>query len=134
MKKPQKFSNWQDEYEWHAASTARSLSRLSEEQLLQRVRNRQFDHYFAVWQVLRKKGTLRNCAPVLLKVLREEVGKPNMLQRYHCAGALFALMGERENPLEDLRKRVQWDHAGEEARQAAIDSLEEIIQELLDEE
>lgn len=134
MKKPEKFSNWRDEYEWHAASEFRSLSKLSEEQLLQRIKIRQFDHYFAIWRVLRKKGTLRNCAPLFLNVLRKEVGKQNMLQRYHCAGALFELMGEKEYPLSELRRRVQWDHEGEEARQTAIDELEELIKEMLDED
>lgn len=131
MPKPEKFNSWQDEYEWHAASTTRSLSRLSEQQLLERIRNRQFDPYFAVWQALRKKGTLRNSAPVCLEVLREESGQQAMLQRYHCTGALFALMGEKENPLDDLRKRVQWDHEGEDARQAAINILEAAILEIL---
>ena len=134
MQKPKNFNHWKDEYEYHAASTNRSLSRLTEEELLKKVQNRNFDTYFSIWQALRRKGTLKNCAPAMLKVLREEVGKRNMLQRYHCAGALFALMGEKEAPLSDLRKRVQWDHEGEEARQAAIDELEERIKEILTEQ
>ena len=40
-------------------------------------------------------------------------------------------MGEKESPMPELRKRVQWDHHGENARQAAIDELEAVIQEML---
>lgn len=131
MDKPEKFDNWRDEYEWHSNDAFLSMMELSEDQLLQRVGNRHFDPYFAIWRALRAKGTLKHCAPFMLKTLREQVGRQAMLQRYHCAGALFALMGKEEYPLADLRKRVQWDHEGEAARQAAIDILEEQIREIL---
>ena len=80
MKKPEKFDHWHDEYEWHSANTAESLSTLSEAQLLERIRTRQFDSYFAIWRAVRKKGTLINCAPALLNVLRQEAGRNHMLQ------------------------------------------------------
>lgn len=130
MENPPKFNHWHEAYEWHAAKTTHTLSQLSEQQLLKRVQNRQFDPYFSIWRVLGEKGSLKNCAPHFIKVLREEVGKNAMLQRYHCAGALFALMGEKAGTISELRKRVQWDHEGEAARQVAIDELEERIQNM----
>jgi hypothetical protein len=55
-----------------------------------------------------------------------------MLNRYHCSAALFEILGmpdrANENP---LRKQVQWDHQGEEARQEALLTLRSIIEKRL---
>jgi len=63
----------------------------------------------------------------LLEVLRRDSGESFMLIRYHCAAALFHLLGYPDDPLPELRQRVQWDDEGEPARQAAIDELEQLI-------
>ena len=52
-----------------------------------------------------------------------------MLHRYHCSAALFQILGMPDPASEnELRKRVQWDHQGEEARQEALLELREIIE------
>ncbi len=53
-----------------------------------------------------------------------------MLHRYHCAAALFQIIGQPDpSSKNELRKRVQWDHKGEEARQEALLELKQIIDE-----
>jgi len=52
------------------------------------------------------------------------------LDRYHCAGALFQILGMPDPASKsDLRPRVQWDYNGEDARQQALLELEQIILE-----
>jgi hypothetical protein len=60
-------------------------------------------------------------------VLRRERGENLMLIRYHCAAALFHLQGYADDPIPQLRARAQWDHDGEEARQAAVDEVEALV-------
>ena len=54
-----------------------------------------------------------------------------MLVRYHCAGALFGLLGFPDEPLPELRQRVMWPRGDEAARQGAIDELEAGVRERL---
>lgn len=129
-KKPE-FSNWKDEWDWHAGQSRMAFDRESEDALLKRIQARQYGDYHTIWYALREKGTLAKCAPVLLNVLRREVGEDNMLTRYHCAAALFHLLGEPDDPIPELRKRVQWTYQGEEKRQQAIDELEVLVQQRL---
>ena len=52
-----------------------------------------------------------------------------MLNRYHCANALFQILGMPDPASQsELRKRVQWDTYGEEARQEALLELKKIIE------
>ncbi|MCL4869771.1 MAG: hypothetical protein KJ063_12460 [Anaerolineae bacterium] len=125
---PPEFSHWKEAWEWHAQETARSLEQESEASLLAQIQDGRYDPYYQIWYSLREKGTLANCAPVLLEVLRREVGEVQMLTRYHAAAALFHLLGYPDDPIPPLRAQVQWDHQGEAARQQAIDALELIIQ------
>jgi len=122
------FSNWQEAWEWHAQQTQNDFAKLSEAKLLRKIQKRQYDPYYQIWYSLREMGSLANSAPVLLEVLRRESGEAQMLHRYHCAAALFHLLGYPDDPLPELRQRVQWDKQGEAARQAAIDELEQLIQ------
>ena len=128
MAKIPEFSNWQDAWEWHAQQTQNDFAKLSEAKLLRKIQKRQYDPYYQIWYSLREIGSLATCAPVLLEVLRRETGESPMLIRYHCAAALFHLLGYPDDPLPELRQRVQWDKQGEAARQAAIDELEQLIQ------
>lgn len=125
------FSNWKDAWEWHAGQAAQAYDEQTVEELLEMIRQRQYDPYYQIWYNLRDKGTLATCAPVLLEVLRREAGEQMMLVRYHCAAALFHLLGHRDEPIPKLRARVQWDHQGEEARQQAILELERRIERKL---
>jgi hypothetical protein len=124
---PPPFENWKEAWEWHAVKAAEAFAAESEESLLAKIQAGQYDPYYQIWYSLREIGTLATCAPVLLEVLRREKGEWLMLARYHCAAALFHLLGYRDEPIPKLRARVQWDHDGEEARQAAIDELEKLI-------
>ena len=69
---------------------------------------------------------------VLWRYLQRSPGKPNMLNRYHCSAALFNILGTPDPAVENpLRKRVQWDHESEPARQEALLELRDIIQDQL---
>lgn len=132
MTKMPEFGNWQEAWEWHAQQTQNDLAKQSEAALLKKIQKRQYDAYYQIWYSLRQVGSLANCAPVLLEVLRQESGEDKMLIRYHCAATLFFWLGFPDDPLPELRKQVQWDNNGETARQAAIDELEQLIQSQLD--
>lgn len=122
------FSNWQEAWEWHAQQTQNDFAQMSEAKLLRKIQKRQYDPYYQIWYSLREMGSLATSAPVLLEVLRRESGEAQMLIRYHCAAALFHLLGFPDDPLPALRQRVQWDKQGEAARQTAIDELDQLIQ------
>ena len=124
---PPPFDNWKDAWEWHAVKAAEAFATQSEATLLAEIQAGRYDPYYQIWYSLREVGTLESCAPVLLEVLRREKGEWQMLVRYHCAAALFHLLGYRDDPIPKLRARVQWDNDGEEARQAALDELEQLI-------
>lgn len=121
------FSNWKDAWEWHAQQTHEDLARYSVPELLERIRAGRYDPYFTIWYVLREKATLSQSAAVLLNVLRRESGENSMLVRYHCAAALFHLLGYPDEPMPPLRERVQWDHQGETARLKAVSELEALV-------
>ena len=118
------FTNWKDAWEWHATQTHRSLLEWTAAELLAAADAGRYDGYYTLWDAIRARCTLGEAAPVLVRVLRREAGEPMMLIRYHCAGALFGLMGEPDEPLPDLRQRVMWDRGDEAARQRATDELE----------
>lgn len=124
---PPEFSNWQEAWEWEAQRTSDAYGELSTAELLARVQAGRYDFYYTIWRRVQEKCTLAQAAPVLIDVLRREAGEPMMLIRYHCAGALFGLLGYPDEPAPRLRERVQWDHEGEPARQTAIDELEALI-------
>ena len=128
---PPEFTNWQEAWEWHASQTAQSYADLPVADLLARIRGGHYDHYYTIWSSLARRATLAEAAPVLLEVLRREHESFMDLIRYHCAGALFALMGYPDDDISPLRARVQWQHSGEPARQEAIDELELEIADIL---
>lgn len=125
------FDNWQDAWEWHAGQTHQALQAQPLETLLEWVQSGRYDLYYTIWDAVKSKGDLRLSAPVLIQVLRREVGEEMNLVRYHCAGALFHLLGYPDDPLPELRRRVQWAHQGEPARQQALDELEALVKERL---
>jgi hypothetical protein len=128
---PPEFTHWKDAWEWHASQTAASYDEMSGPHLLDLIRGRNYDSYYTIWYRLDGKTTLAEAAPVLLEVLRRESAENMDLVRYHCAAALFSLMGYDTEQISPLRARVQWAHAGEPARQEAIDELELEISERL---
>jgi hypothetical protein len=130
MDDPPQFNHWKDAWEWHADQADKFYAGQSEEQLLAWIAEGQYDAYYQIWYNLREIGRLKNCASLLLEVLRRETGEDRMFIRYHCAAALFHLMGYPDEPLPELRKRVQWDFEGEEARQKAIGDLRLMIEDL----
>lgn len=121
------FSHWKEAWEWHAGQTAKAFAAESEDTLLAAIQAGRYDHYYQIWYSLREMATLAKSAPILMEVLRREKGEEMMLIRYHCAAALFHLLGYPDEPIPPLRARVQWDHDGEPARQAALDELEQLI-------
>ena len=122
--------HWRDRYEYEAKRDAESLGRLTEKELLERIEKRNLGSYFGEWRAIAKKGTVRNSAMVLWDFLQQSPGEPNMLHRYHCSDALFKILVMDDPASEsELRRGVQWDHKGEDARQDALLSLKAIIEE-----
>lgn len=123
--------HWRDRYEYEAQRQADAIRDYSEQQLIERIEKDLLDPYFAIWRAIGRKGTIEKSAMVLWRYLQRSPGKPNMLNRYHCADALFRIM-EMPDPASDnpLRRRVQWDHEGEPARQEALLELKALIEEL----
>ena len=121
--------HWRDRYEYEARREAESLQDRSERELIDRIRRNNLDHYFAIWRAIGKKGSVDRSAMVLWDFLQRNPGKQKMLHRYHCADALFKIMGTPDPASKnELRIRVQWDHNGEEARQEALLVLKELIE------
>jgi hypothetical protein len=124
--------HWRDRYEYEAERQADALRNYDEQQLIGRIEQNLLDPYFAIWRAIGKKGTLEHSAMVLWRYLQRSPGKHNMHNRYHCAAALFNIMGMPDPACENpLRKRVQWDHEGEPARQEALLELKALIEKLM---
>jgi hypothetical protein len=121
--------HWKDRYEYEARREAESLQGLNEKTLVERIRRNTPDPYFATWRAIGRKGTIEGSALELLDFLQRNPGKHRMLHRYHCAEVLFRILGIPD-PASDneMRKRVQWDHNGEEARQEALLELKAVIE------
>ena len=121
--------HWRDRYEYEARREGESLQSRSEKELIERIRRNNLDHYFAIWRAIGRKGTVEGSALDLWDFLQKNPGKQKMLHRYHCSEALFRILGMPDPASEnELRKRVQWDHKGEEARQEALLELKDIIE------
>ena len=122
--------HWRERWEYEARQERKALQALDEETLLDRVREGNTGDYYQIWPIIAQKGTLERAARVLWEYLQSHPGKHASLERYHCAGALFQILGMPDpNSRGELRPRVQWDHEGEEARQEALSELERIILE-----
>ena len=123
--------HWRDRYEYEAKRQSDAFNNYDEQQLLDRIEKNLLDPYFAIWRAIGKKGTIENSAMVLWRYLQRSPGQQNMLNRYHCSAALFKILGMPDPASENLlRKRVQWDHEGEPARQEALLELRALIEEL----
>jgi hypothetical protein len=121
--------HWRDRYEYESRLKAESLQGLSEDVLVDRIRRNNLDPYFATWRAIGRKGTVERSAMVLWRFLQSNPGKQKMLHRYHCSDALFRIIGAPDPAsANELRKRVQWDHEGEAARQEALLELRAIIE------
>lgn len=121
--------HWRDRYEYEAQRQDEAFSHYDEQRLIERIDKDLLDPYFAIWRAIGRKGTIENSAMALWRYLQRSPGDTNMLNRYHCAAALFTILGmpdpASENP---LRKRVQWDHDGEPVRQEALLELKALIE------
>jgi len=122
MKREPEFDNWKDAWEYNAADAEKKFSMLPEETLLEIIKNRQWDSYYSIWNVIGKKGTVKNSSMILYNVLLNEDKKRDDLIRYHCAGALFKILGIESE--EELRRRCQWDLGD---RKESLKNLLEII-------
>jgi hypothetical protein len=121
--------HWRDRYEYEAQREAESITTLTETQIISRIERGLLDAYFAIWREAAKKGTVQGSAMPLWRFLQQHPGESWMLHRYHCAAALFEILGVADpSSQSDLRKGVQWDTFGEEARQQALLDLREIIE------
>ena len=122
--------HWRDRWEYEARREAEALSRLSEGELLRRIESGNLGHYYSIWRAISAKGTIQKAAMVLWRFLQANSGENRMHDRYHCAAALFKILGMPDPAVQnELRKRVQWDLEGEDARQHALEELQAIIQE-----
>ena len=125
--------HWRDRWEYEATLEAKRLANLSERELLDRIERGRLGLYYSIWRTIAATGTVRNSALVLWRFLQSNPGKNLMHHRYHCAAALFQILGMPDPAVKnDLRKRVQWDTEGEEARQDALEELATIIGKELD--
>lgn len=123
--------HWRDRYEYEAQRQSEAYKSFNEKQLIERIDRDLLDPYFAIWRAIGKKGMVENSAMALWRYLQRSPGDANMLNRYHCAAALFAILGMPDPASQNsLRKRVQWDHEGETARQEALLELKALIEEL----
>lgn len=122
--------DWRDRYEVESRRALEALASVGEQALLERIRAGSLDPYFAIWRAIGRKGSVERAAPVLWEFLRDHPGQPQMLHRYHCTAALFRIL-DLEDPASanPLRRAVQWDAHGEDARQAALLELRAIIDE-----
>lgn len=125
--------HWKDRYEFESAQESQRMDKLSEQALIAKIEQDNLDQYFGVWRAIGRKGSLANAAMPMWRYLQRNPGKQKMLHRYHCAAALFQILGMSDPASEnELRKQVQWDSHGEEARQQALLELKEIIEEMQD--
>ncbi len=121
--------HWRDRYEYEAQRQGEAYASYSEQRLIERIDKDLLDPYFAIWRAIGVKGTVENSAMALWRYLQRSPRDAHMLNRYHCAAALFAILGMPDPASQNsLRKRVQWDHGDEPARQEALLELREIIE------
>lgn len=126
--------HWRDRYEYEAQRQGKAYESFDEDRLIERIDRDLLDPYFAIWRAIGRKGTVKNSAMALWRYLQRSPGDAHMLNRYHCAAALFAILGMPDPASNSaLRKRVQWDHEGEAARQEALLELRGVIEARLDE-
>jgi len=131
---PQELSkmHWKEVWEYEAVRERTFLQSLSEMELLAYVEHDTVGSYYSLWTVLEEKGSVSRTAPVLWEYLRTHPGKVFELERYHCAAALFSILGMPDPEcVNELRTRVQWDHEGEEVRQLALLELKLVINRML---
>lgn len=122
--------HWRERWEYEARQEREPLQALDGEALLDRVRQGHTGSYDQIWRVIAQKGSANRSARVLWEFLCSHPGQHADMERYHCAGALFQVLGMPDPASkDDLRPRVQWDREGEEARQQALLELEQIIAE-----
>lgn len=121
--------HWRERWAYESGRASGRLQKQTEEELISKIEKNLVDHYYAVWRVIGQKGTIEKSAMPLWRFLQRSPGKHKMLHRYHCAAALFQIL-KMPDPASknELRKRVQWDHNGEEARQEALEELKRIIE------
>lgn len=113
--------HWKDRWEYEAELESERQAALSEDELVSRLQAGYLDGYYALWDTFTKTGTLQKSALPLWDFLRDHPGEYWMLHRYHCAAALFTILGRPDPDCKDeLRCRVQWEHDGEDARQQAL--------------
>jgi hypothetical protein len=124
--------HWRDRWEYEAGREAECMNRLTEGELLRRIERGKPGDYYSIWRAIGGKGSVQRAAMVLWRFLQANPGEEWTLHRYHCAAALFRVLGTPDPAVQnELRKRVQWDHEGEEARQEALVELRGVIEEKL---
>jgi hypothetical protein len=121
--------HWRDRYEYEAQRQGEAYKGFDEQRLVERINKNLLDPYFAIWRAIGAKGTVENSAMALWRYLQRSPGDAHMLNRYHCAAALLTILDMPDPASQNsLRKRVQWDHQGEPARQEALLELRGIIE------
>lgn len=124
--------HWRDRWDYEAGREYEAFIKLSEEEMLDRIRNENLGHYFQIWRAIGVIGTFRNAAMVLWGFLQQHPGEFFVLHRYHCAAALFQIIGIPDPDCKhELHHQVQWDHEGEDARQQALQKLRAMVEENL---
>lgn len=127
MEKEPKFSNWKEAWNYYASKSTNEYKAMSEDELIKLIQAGKWDLYYSIWSAIGENGTISKSAEVLLNVLIKVDGEHDDLIRYHCAGALFKILGIEDKT--ELRETVQWDL---ENRSQALKELEKIIKEKKD--
>ena len=120
------FSNWREAWNYYATQSETDYSQLTETELLEIIKDERWDMFYSNWEVIGKKGTMKNSALVLYEVLVNEDDDASDLVRYHCAGALFKILGIEEQ--EELREHCQWKLGD---RKESLEELLKIIKNKL---
>ncbi len=124
--------HWKDRWEHESGKELDVFLKLSQKELLERIENGKLGFYMNIWRAIARKGSLKNSWEVLWNFLKDHPGETNMINRYHCANALFILMKMPDPASEtDLRRGIQWDHEGEDVRLKALDDLKKSVLQLV---
>lgn len=107
--------DWRAQYEAAAEAEARRLTRVSDQTLLDAVRNRATGDYYVLWYELGKRKATAETCWLLYEVLRSD--RP-YLDRYHGAAALLQLLQCKE--FEAVELSAEWPVVADNLARLAV--------------
>ena len=99
------FNNWKDAWDYHAHESFLEYMEMSEDELLKKIVNWEYDLYYTIWMVIWQKWTIEKSAPVLIKLLENLNDEQLFLERYHITENLFKIMKIED---DDLKWSIVW--------------------------